>query len=639
MLLLRARSLHERLVRDVRRIRASELRVRSPAAVRGDPSRGVRPGSFRRELLSELKQPRLRLRGAVEVDPGDVVLHGQRAGHDLPRGALVEVERRDGVGIALALGGLREALEPPPALLGAAVHAFERGGRPEDVRDEPPVAAKLVNDGAQELVLDGGPRPRHARGAASLLLLRLLLVQILLPLLPAARPLEVRQGHVVLLVRVRLHSRLLLRLRDANLLPARADDVLRLSLFAVLVHPRRRRLRRALRREGRLRRAPTLVRDAQRLGLGRSSRSLHDGARATALALLPVPQPPLVVGKLESLRVDDVHPPLLRVRRVAVVQQRGKFLDDGWCSGRDGVEVELRVEDGVGHTAGEVDGRGRGHRGGGGFDAILLAVAVGILLLLVVLLLVVVVVGFLLVVVGSLAAATTARGRRGGGLLASLGGGLAAPLLPALLGSVLLVLLVLNRLLDDRLLQSRDVPDEFHHRPLLDHAHPRRGRGGLGEDALRPNRRRLRRRDCGGVGGVRGLRLVAVGIHRGRAVRGLSLVRVRLDGRLRRFGFLSFGRRGGGLRGGCRGGGGATRSARLGFFRLGFFRLLLPLLGALSLGTLLVVVSRLGHQLRGGRDGLLHRAPPRLLPEVSNLPGDSRARLPTRLLERVVAAS
>ena len=400
---------------------------------------------------------------------------------------------------------------------------------------------------------------------------------------------------------------------------------MRLSLFAVLVHPRRRRRRRALRRESRLRRAATLVREAQRFSLGRGSRSLHDGARATALALLPVPQPPLVVGKLESLRLDGVHPPLLRVRRVAVIQQRGEFLDDGRGSGRDGVEVELRVEDGVGHAAGEVDGRRRGHRGGVGGDAILLPIPVGILLLLVVVLLLLLV-GFLLLLIGSLAAATTARGGRGGGPFASLGGGLAAPLLPALLGSVLLVLLVLNRLLDDRLLQSRDVPDEFHHRPLLDHAHPRRGRRGLGEDALRPNRRHRRRRD--GVVGVVGLRLVAVGIHRDRAVRGLTLVRVRLDSRLRRLGFLSLGRRGGGLRGCGGGGGGATRSARLGLFRLG----LLPLLGSLSLGILLVVILRFGHQLRGGRDGLLHRALPRLLPEVSNLRGDSRALPPPRLL-------
>ena len=87
----------------------------------------VATGSFRGVLLSELKLPRLRLRGAVEVEPRDVVLHGQRSRHDLPRGPLVEVERGDGVGVALALGGLREALEPPPALLGAAVHPLERG--------------------------------------------------------------------------------------------------------------------------------------------------------------------------------------------------------------------------------------------------------------------------------------------------------------------------------------------------------------------------------------------------------------------------------------------------------------------------------------------------------------------------------
>ena len=76
LLLLRAGSLHQRLIRDVHRVRAAELRVRSPRRVRLHPSAGIRPRALRGELSSQLVLPRLRLRRAVEVEPRGVVLDG-----------------------------------------------------------------------------------------------------------------------------------------------------------------------------------------------------------------------------------------------------------------------------------------------------------------------------------------------------------------------------------------------------------------------------------------------------------------------------------------------------------------------------------------------------------------------------------
>ena len=80
---------------------------------------------------------------------------------------------------------------------------------------------------------------------------------------------------------------------------------------------------------------------------------------------------------------------------------------------------------------------------------------------------------------------------------------------------------------------SRASPRRVSSPPTARSAHPRRG-GGLGEALRDPSPSAER---TASVGGDRGGLRFAVGIHQGRAVRGLPLVRVRLDGRLHRFGF------------------------------------------------------------------------------------------------------
>mmetsp|Transcript_30383 Transcript_30383/g.76022 ORF Transcript_30383/g.76022 Transcript_30383/m.76022 type:complete len:346 (-) Transcript_30383:818-1855(-) len=343
--------------------------MRAPAGVRRDATREVVPGALGGGGASLLRMSRRRLRRTLEVRPRGIVLDRQRARHGLPRSALVEVKRRDGVGVCLALRRLGQGLKPPPALLGAAEHTLEGRRRGEDVRDEPPVGAELVHNGAQQLVLDGCPHARHP-GRSLLCLVGLLLTLVvsipvrrhpLLALLPllVARLLQRRQGDVAVFVVVRglcQHWRLAELTGCLGLAcggggggggaqalvghrASRMRPLLPLGVELVELEPgggsggcTRRRLRRLMC-------PPPLRGDPRHLCLRCRARRLDHGARTPLLILLPVAKSPLVVRKLHTLRLNALHPPLLRLAGVAVVQQRGVAMvlhpwRCAWCHGR-----------------------------------------------------------------------------------------------------------------------------------------------------------------------------------------------------------------------------------------------------------------------------------------------------------------
>ena len=606
--------------------------MRVPRLVRGRSSRQVVPRSFGGVLSSQFDVSRLRLRGAIEVQPRGVVLHRERSRHRLPRGPFVEVERRHGVGIALALGGLRERLKPPSALLRASIHPLERRRSREDVGDESPVAAKLVHDGAQELVLHRRPRSRRPR-RAFLRLVRFFLIPRLALLL------QRRERHAVVLV-VRRILRRRRRTRASALRATRAGMHLPFSLGVVLVElpgggGRRARMR--LRGgDG----AASLVRATILLRLGGETRGVHDGALATLLALLPVAKSSFVLGEFHSLGADGTRPPPRRRRPVALVRDWRKrvriLVHARRRARRHGRQVQLGVENRVWDAAREVHGRRRGHgrrrrgrrvrlrhhrvRGflvaiGGGGSCVFLFFFFVLLLLL------------LRLVLGA-PPATSARGRRlllPAPLRAFLGA-----LLGALLVALLLLLLLPHRVANHAALQSSDIRDELRARPLFDHLHSGRGRRRLGEDGLGANRRhgRLeirfgrRRRDVGGGGGGGIRRSGSDGVS---AVRLRVAVRLRHDDiRGRRLLLLRFGRCRFGLYR-LRRGGAARRATRIQSRRDGGFAAVRRRRPRPRPRPLRLARGR-RHELCCRGDWFFRRAIPRFAPERRHLRRDARAR-------------
>ena len=237
----------------------------------------------------------------------------------MPRGAFVQVKRRGGGGVTTLLRAPGERLESPPALLGSAVGSLERRARGEHVRDEAPVAAKLVHDRAEQLVLGWGPRPGLSR-ARALGFVRLLLVpaaaaaRVALVALLAPAPRQRRQGNAVLI--------LVAAVLVVN--PARpASFTQRCSLFQLSRDSLTREVLEPLRLKKRPVRRVSPIRDARDLRVFFDSAScFRKRSLSSLLAFLPITQTQLVHRELPRFADHQVSPEQLGVPGVVRKRKR-----------------------------------------------------------------------------------------------------------------------------------------------------------------------------------------------------------------------------------------------------------------------------------------------------------------------------